>query len=196
MINHKFDKEYWEQKYANNATGWDIGYPSPALTAYFDQLNDKNAKILIPGGGNSYEAEYLFHKGFKNVFVIDIALQPLLNFKNRVPSFPEENLIQTDFFTHNETYDLIMEQTFFCALDPILREDYSLKMSQLLTEKGKLFGLLFDVVFAKSSPPFGGSEEEYTKLVRNNFKIKALGKCYNSIKPRQGTELFFIFEKN
>lgn len=195
MINHKFNKDYWEQKYAKNATGWDIGYSSPALTTYFDQLTNKNLRILIPGGGNSYEAEYLFEKGFKNVFVIDIAEQPLLNFKNRVPAFPEENLIQTDFFNHKESYDLIMEQTFFCALDPIIRKDYMLKMSELLTEKGKLFGLLFDVEFSRNDPPFGGSKQEYTVLAENNFNIITLESCYNSIKPRQGTELFFIFEK-
>ena len=47
--------------------------------------------------------------GFKNVFVIDIAEQPLLNFKKRFPNFPESHLINDDFFNHNGKYDLIVE---------------------------------------------------------------------------------------
>jgi len=52
----KFNKEFWEKKYSNDETGWDIGYASTPLTNYFDQLTNKDLKILIPGGGNSYEA--------------------------------------------------------------------------------------------------------------------------------------------
>lgn len=32
------------------------------LKVYFDQLTNKDLKILIPGGGNSHEAEYLLKK--------------------------------------------------------------------------------------------------------------------------------------
>jgi hypothetical protein len=47
----------------SNETGWDLGQVSPPLKAYIDQLTDKNLRILIPGCGNSYEAEYLLEKG-------------------------------------------------------------------------------------------------------------------------------------
>ena len=103
-------KEYWQQQYQSGKTGWNIGYISTPLKDYFDQLTDKNLKILIPGAGNAYEAEYLYHKGFHNVFVLDIASQPLQNLKQRFPDFPQEHLLETDFFTHYDTYDLIVEQ--------------------------------------------------------------------------------------
>lgn len=191
----KYNKQYWENKYKENATGWDIGYASTPLTTYFDQLTDKDLKILIPGGGNCYEAEYLFKKGFKNVFVIDIAKQPLLNFKKRFPDFPENNLIHDDFFNHHQKYDLIIEQTFFCALEPLLRTHYAKKMHQLLSKNGKLIGLLFSFELTEVGPPFGGSLSEYQALFYPNFIIETLEPCYNSIKPRNGNELFFIFEK-
>ena len=79
---------FWENKYKKNKTGWDLGEVSPPLKTYFDQLTNKNLKILIPGGGNSYEAEYLFKNGFKNVYVVDISETALKNIKNRVPDFP------------------------------------------------------------------------------------------------------------
>ncbi len=191
----RFDKTYWENKYHENATGWDIGYASAPLTDYFNQLRDKKLKILIPGGGNCYEAEYLFEQGFKNIFVIDIAEQPLKNLKARFPNFPDHQLIHDDFFNHQGTYDLIVEQTFFCALDPAMRQKYADKMADLLTENGKLAGLLFDFELTEDGPPFGGSTAEYLPLFSQKFTIKKLERCYNSIKPRNGRELFFIFEK-
>jgi hypothetical protein len=192
----KFNKEYWENKYKINSTGWDIGYASTPLTNYFEQLDNKKLKILIPGGGNCYEAEYLFEQGFKNVFVIDIAEQPLLNFKKRFPNFPESHLINDDFFNHNGKYDLIVEQTFFCALDPVLRNNYVDKMDSLLNTNGKLAGLLFNFELTDAGPPFGGNADHYNQLFNKKFEILTLESCTNSIKPRLGRELFFIFEKN
>lgn len=191
----RFDKTYWESKYSDEATGWDIGYAAAPLVEYFKQLANKNLKILIPGGGNSYEAEYLFGQGFENVFVIDIAAQPLKNLKTRFPNFLDTHLIQGDFFNHKGNYDLIVEQTFFCALDPFLRQKYANKMHDLLAENGKLAGLLFDFELTDVGPPFGGSSPEYLQLFSEKFTIKKLERCYNSIQPRAGRELFFIFEK-
>lgn len=191
----RFDKAYWESKYSDETTGWDIGYASTPLVDYFKQLTNNNLKILIPGGGNCYEAEYLFEQGFENIFVIDIAEQPLKNLKTRFPNFPDNHLIHDDFFNHKGKYDLIVEQTFFCALDSFLRQKYVDKMQDLLEENGKLAGLLFDFELTEVGPPFGGSEAEYLQLFSEKFTIKKLERCYNSIQPRAGRELFFIFEK-
>jgi thiopurine S-methyltransferase len=191
----KYDKTFWDAKYQQNETGWDIGYASTPIKTYINQLKNKNIKILIPGAGNGHEVEYLFKNGFTNITVIDIALQPLKNLQLRLPNFPKENLIHANFFELNNVYDLILEQTFFCALDPILRETYVDKMYNLLTNNGKLVGLLFDIEFDKQGPPFGGSFNEYYNLFKSKFKIITLEKCYNSIKPRAGKEQFFIFEK-
>lgn len=191
-----FDKNYWDSKYKSGYTGWDVGYISTPLKEYFNTLTDKNINILIPGGGNGYEAEYLFHKGFRNVFLLDISEFPLNNFSLRVKDFPKENLLNADFFKLTGKYDLIVEQTFFCALDINLRKEYAKKISELLTPLGKFAGLLFDCKFSDTSePPFGGNKEEYWKCFEPFFEIKVFDKAHNSIKPRMGRELFFIFSK-
>lgn len=191
----ELNKEYWDEKYAENKTGWNIGYISTPIKNYIDQLTDTSLKILIPGAGNSYEAEYLWNKGFKNLFILDISKQPLINFKKRVTDFPDTHLIHKDFFETEGTFDLIIEQTFFCALDPKLRRNYAIKMFDLLSNKGKLVGLLFDFELTVEGPPFGGDKEEYITYFKDLFKIKILERSYNSIKPRMNRELFFIFEK-
>ena len=107
------DAEYWDSRYRGDQLGWDIGYPSTPLQTYIDQLTDKEIRILIPGGGNSYEAEYLFNQGFKNVFVVDVAETTKGNFLKRVPKFPEGQFLVQDFFTLESTFDLIFEQSQF-----------------------------------------------------------------------------------
>ncbi|WP_257091566.1 TPMT family class I SAM-dependent methyltransferase [Sphingobacterium sp. E70] len=67
------DKEYWDNRYKNRETGWDIGYASPALIEYAETVIPKEASILIPGCGNAYEAKALLDKGFKNITLLDIA---------------------------------------------------------------------------------------------------------------------------
>jgi hypothetical protein len=191
----QLNKNYWEERYQNNETGWDVGKISTPLKEYCDQLTDKSIKILIPGAGNSYELEYLVSIGFTNVFVLDYAQSPLDNIQKRIPTFPKEHLICNDFFEHNGTYDLILEQTFFCALDPSLRKDYVQKMQSLLKPNGKIAGLLFQFPLTEVGPPFGGSKEEYVALFEKDFTFKTLETAFNSIKPRDGKELFFIFTK-
>lgn len=190
-----FDAAYWAKRYQHNETGWDLGSPSDPLKAYIDQLSDKNISILIPGAGNAYEAEYLFNNGFNNVFVIDIAKEPLENIKKRIPSFPDQNLIQGDFFEHKGQYDLILEQTFFCALHPTLRNNYVKQIHQLLKPTGKLVGVLFTNPLNAATPPFGATKEEYTSYFNPLFRFKVMDTCYNSIKPRAGRELFINIEK-
>ncbi|MFK8058476.1 MAG: methyltransferase domain-containing protein [Polaribacter sp.] len=188
-------KNAWDNRYKNNDIGWDLGEISPPLKTYFDQLENKELKILIPGGGNSYEAEYLFNNGFKNVFVVDLSKTAIENIKNRIPDFPDSQLILGNFFDIDDTFDLVIEQTFFCAINPSLREKYTQKMHQLLKEKGQLVGLLFNAPLYTNRPPFGGSKKEYLTYFKDNFKIKIFEKCYNSVKSRQGKELFIKMNK-
>lgn len=188
-------KDYWNNRYEAEETGWDLKTISPPLKAYIDQLTDKNLRILIPGCGSGYEAEYLLKQGFQSVTVIDFAPLVVEKMKSYISEYQNIKIICTDFFTHTDKYDLILEQTFFCALNPSLRTKYVQKMNKLLNKNGKLVGILWGIQFPKN-PPFGGCGEEYLSLFSNTFKINLLEPCYNSIKPRQGNELFFNFSKN
>lgn len=195
MKKNELNEHYWNSRYHNNSVGWNIGYPSTPIKTYIGQLQDKSIKILIPGAGNSYEAEYLWENGFRNIYVLDIAKTPLLNLKSRVPDFPDAQLLYMNFFDLDMTFDLVLEQTFFCALDPILRPKYAQKMHQILRFNGKLVGLLFDFELTEQGPPFGGNRNEYQNLFGPLFNVRVLERSFNSIKPRDGKELFFIFEK-
>jgi thiopurine S-methyltransferase len=183
-------KEYWENRYETDDFPWDIGYVSTPLQLFFDQLTDKSLRILIPGAGSAYEAEYLYQAGFKNVFIIDLAPSAIARVKKRMPLFPAQQLIIGDFFEHQAQYDLIIEQTFFCAINPALRTNYALKMAQSLHQGGKLVGLLFEATLNSDKPPFGGNKEEYISYFASHFDFVHFELCHNSIPARAGRELF------
>ena len=189
------DEKYWDIRYRENTTGWDIGHISTPLKEYFDQLKLKDLKILIPGAGNAYEAEYLYEKGFNNVFVNEWSETAVKDFYRRCVDFPRENIFIQDFFEHNGLYDIIIEQTFFCSLHPSRRPDYAKKVYELLKPGGKLVGLLFDDELYSDRPPYGGSKKEYDEYFRKYFNYRVFETAYNSIKPRAGRELFINFTR-
>jgi methyl halide transferase len=192
---NNLNDSYWSDRYQKNQTGWNIGYVSTPLKAYFDQLTNKNLRILIPGCGNSYEAEYLLKNGFTNITLIDISEVLVKDLtKKLLPSSENCKVFHQDFFEHLGQYDLIIEQTFFCAIDPTLRQNYISKMQELLAPKGKIVGVMFDVNF-EGGPPFGGSKAEYEASFKPFFNLKTFESCYNSIEPRAGNELLVILEK-
>jgi thiopurine S-methyltransferase len=188
-------RTYWEDRYHTGETGWDIGAPSTPLKEYLDQLFDKELSILIPGSGRAWEAEYAHRLGFRNVFVIDLTDAPFKDLLARCPDFPKDHLVVGDFFAHQGQYDRILEQTFFCALDPALRGRYVEHMEQLLKPGGKLVGVLFNDALFTDHPPFGGSKADYEPLFRKHFGTVTMKPCRNSIRPRMGRELWLCATK-
>jgi methyl halide transferase len=188
-------KDFWDARYQENDIGWDVGKITTPLKNYFDQIEDKDLSILIPGAGNSYEAEYLHDLGFTNVVVIDIAPTVIDKFKLRVPDFPHQHVVNMNFFELNGRFDLIIEQTFFCAIDKSLRPDYAKKSHYLLKPNGKVVGLMFDAPLNEEYPPYGGNVEEYRTYFDPYFNIEIMDNAYNSIESRAGRELFVKMTK-
>ena len=145
----QLDQNFWNTRWIHGQTGWDIGYASPVIVDYFQKIEDKNAAILIPGCGNAYEAEALKQFGFTNITLLDISNEAVKRLNEKFEPDSGIQVICTDFFLHQGSYDFIVEQTFFCALHPKLREKYVQKMYDLLKPEGKLVGLLFNTFFEK-----------------------------------------------
>ncbi|MBX2904009.1 MAG: methyltransferase domain-containing protein [Chitinophagales bacterium] len=183
------NKDFWNERYRSSQTGWDLKAPSPPLTVYINSLENKNLHILIPGCGNAYEAEYLLEKGFTNITLVDIAEEAIMRLQQKFKGKPIQ-IIHSDFFEHQGKYDVILEQTFFCAIHPSLRTKYVQHVHHLLKENGVLAGLLFNCNFEKEGPPFGGELTEYQQLFQPYFETKHMKLATNSVKPRAGNELF------
>lgn len=190
------DENFWNTRWKNRQTGWDIGYPSPPITTYMDHFEDKAASVLIPGCGNAWEAEYLADHEFTDITLLDISSEAVRRLKNKFSGRPEIQVIHQDFFRHTGQYDLLIEQTFFCAISPVLRENYVRQAASLLRERGEIIGVLFDTEFGRPGPPFGGHSAEYEEIFASHFDIRIMESCYNSIPPRAGSEVFIRLIKN
>lgn len=189
------DSNYWNSRYHNGTATWDLGQASEPLMHYMQSVNDHEIKILIPGAGNSWEADALIRLGFKNIYVLDFAEPPLEALKKRLPEFPHDHLIADDFFNHKGQYDVILEQTFFCAIDPSLRELYVKQMHSLLNQGGKLVGVLFNCEFDKEGPPWGGHKNDYELLFKQYFDFEVWEPAKHSVAPRAGREIFMVLKK-
>ncbi len=192
---HRINSNFWDTHWQNQNIGWDIGYASPPVTEYMDQYDNKDAAILIPGCGNAYEGKYLANQGFTNITLLDISSTAVSILREKFENTPEITLICEDFFRHAGTYDLIIEQTFFCAIQPARRKEYASKSASLLDDDGKIIGVLFEKLFDTQGPPFGGSRLEYQSVFEPWYDILTMNRCYNSIKPRAGSELFIELVK-
>ena len=195
-VQNNLDKNYWEERWESRQTGWDIGYSSPAIERYILQYQNKEANILILGCGNAYEVEFLWNLGFKNITVLDISSNAVEILKEKYKDREGVTVICEDFFKHDGNYDLIIEQTFFCALNPNLRKQYAEKMHELLKVNGRIIGVLFNRTFEKNGPPFGGSISEYQSIFEKYFEIEKMEECYNSIASRKGSEIFINLKKD
>ena len=189
------DENFWEERWKNGRIGWDIGYPSPPICRLIDRIENKKTAILIPGCGNAHEAEYLIEKGFENITLLDISATAVQIVSERFKEFPQVRVVHQDFFVHEGQYDYILEQTFFCTFEPQIRPDYVQKMYDLLKPGGRLEGLLFGIEFGWNGPPFGGERGRYISLFSKLFEITEINITNESIKPRLGNELKFVFVK-
>ena len=191
------DRNYWNKRYIQNKTQWDLGTFSPPIIHWLDQQKNKNIKILVPGAGFGHEVTYAFQNGYKNVYYMDFATKAVGEFKKTCTGFPEEQIFDQDFFKlkKNNFFDVILEQTFFCALDPFLRIKYVSKCYQLLKKDGKLIGLLFNTKFNHDGPPFGGITDDYIALFSKKFTLLEMANSTHSVSPRKGNELWIEFQK-
>ncbi|PCJ64404.1 MAG: SAM-dependent methyltransferase [Bacteroidetes bacterium] len=186
--------DYWENRYQESKTGWDIGYANKIHTDYVEANYGKDARILIPGAGSAYEAEYLWKRGYTNVHPCDFAPEAKERFLKRVSDFPDNQFITGDFFEITDRFDLVLEQTFFCAINPNLRKSYVSHMHDILNVDGKIYGVMFDMD-KPDGPPYGGNPVEYKTLFSNYFAILTMEKSQKSIPKRMGNELIVEFLK-
>ena len=137
MTANELNSIYWDKRYQEGTTGWDLGAANPVLFDYVINNCARDMRILVPGAGKAHEVAALWKAGYTNVYAADIAPSAKEEFLKFIPDFPAENYLITDFFELSESFDLILEQTFFCAIDPTLRERYVNQVHHLLSTTGE-----------------------------------------------------------
>ncbi|RKP40362.1 S-adenosyl-L-methionine-dependent methyltransferase [Dimargaris cristalligena] len=144
--------------------------PSPA--AYNEYRH-----ALVPGCGSGYDVVLLAQYGWraKGIDLSPIAIDRARRIASDSPdsdgaTFAVENFFDTQAPTGG--YQLIFDYTFFCALDPKLREAWARKMSQLLAKHGILVTLMFPTKqLTDNPPPHTSAPEDYTRVLSPYFDL-------------------------
>lgn len=191
----ELNEQFWDDRYIHQQEGWDLAKVSPPMKTYMDTLADKTISILIPGCGNAHEASYLLESGFRHITLVDISGHLVSRLQHKFRDTPIR-IFHEDFFLHQGSYDLMLEQTFFCTLPPERRPEYVAHAHSLLKPGGKIAGVLFNEnLGVDAGPPFAGTESEYRQLFESDFDIRTMESCQNSIPSRQGMEILIELQR-
>jgi len=193
--------EYWEKSYKSGEMGWDIGEPTPIFKNWI-QTQKESLSICILGAGNGWDALHFAEKGHE-VTAVDFAKSAVLNMNVAAAKRGLQlNILHADIFNLDKiftnTFDIVLEYTCFCAIDPDQRKDYIRLVNNILNPFGKFVGLLFpiDKKLNDDGPPFGVDINSTIELFEKYFILVKKEIPAQSIERRKGREIFVILEKN
>lgn len=185
--------DFWENRYRDNVTPWDAGKVPDSLRAYSSTL-PSGARILIPGCGSAYEADFLAGRGF-DVLAIDFSLAAVEAAQKNLAG--HANIVRlADFFEFDfgKPYDVIYERAFLCALPPRMWPQYAPRAAQLLRSGGELAGFFF-FRETERGPPFGTTPEALHALLDPCFELAEDKAVTDSIPVFQGAERWQVWRR-
>ena len=188
----------WSRYYQEKKTAWDLEGPSPPFVRLYREGTLKRGKMAVPGCGKGHEVIFFAREKFE-VTAIDFTEEAILIVKKRLQ---EEGLtaelVQTDFLKLDRRFDgkfdTILEQTCYCAIEPVKRADYVRTVHRLLRPHGEYIALFYDIENV-DGPPFGTSNDEVRQRFAPFFKIERLEKMPYSHERRSEKEWLGIFRK-
>ena len=194
--------EFWQERYIEDNIPWDTKTTTPELVNSIDHSIPK--KIAILGCGYSKDSIFLSNKGHK-VYAIDFAKKPIDYLNSIIIKSDLKTLfpIQEDIFNlksqYTEFFDIVIEYTCFCAIDPQKRPQYAQVVKNILNENGQFIALFFPIKKKSKNlndgPPFYVNLDKTLSLFENNFNFVKINDNPKSIKPRKGFEALTIMKK-
>ncbi|WP_204102053.1 MULTISPECIES: methyltransferase domain-containing protein [Spirulina sp. CCY15215] len=190
---------FWDNRYQNQDTPWDLKQPAPAFVDLLDSsISPKSGKIAILGCGTGNDALLFAKMGFE-VTGFDFAPSAIAIAKQRAQEINlKAEFLQRDIFALSEefagVFDYVVEHTCFCAILPEQRDRYVEVARSLLKPKGILLGIFF-THSRPGGPPFGSTPEEICSYFESAFEILSLDPLENSHPKRQGEEHFGQFRR-
>ena len=200
VINSSTPK-YWEKAYQSDDIGWDLGGPTPVFNQWINSQKDI-LSICILGAGNGWDALNFAEKGH-DVTAVDFADSAIENMRNMTEKLGVAlNVVHSDIFDlekiYHTAFDIVLEYTCYCAIDPDRRTDYVNIVHHILKPEGKLVALFFplDKELNDDGPPFGIDLKSTLSLFSKHFTVDKKEIPNLSIESRIGREMFLILNKN
>ncbi len=211
-------RDYWQGRFIENDTPWELGHPSSALLEAFEYLEGQGVsvdgkRVLSPGCGRGSDAIALAERG-GDVVAVDwspVAVDDIRARSNQIPHIRGRVEVRAgDFFALPPIpVDFVAEHTFFCAIDPTARERYVERIATWLAPGGYLVGNFFllceeearalpglSLTQSGEGPPFATTAEDLRRLLGGRFEEVVLRPALRSEPDRRpGMEWVGIFRR-
>jgi methyl halide transferase len=191
--------EYWDRRYQEGSTPWNLGVPAPPLVSLLASPNSPTpGRIAVLGCGTGYDALLFAEHGFE-VVGCDLSALAIETAKSAAleRGLTTVEFLERDIFAlipeFSQSFDYVLEHTCFCAIDPTLRPKYIELVSTLLRPNGKLLGLFF-THNRPGGPPFGITTKEIRELFAERFEFLSLEAATDSIEKRRDEEHLGILQ--
>lgn len=187
--------DFWEDRYQVGDTGWDLGAPAPPLLRASGELAP--CRAVVVGCGKGHEVLALARRGFR-VVGVDFAPSAVeVGRRAAKEAQLDARFEQADVFAlpaNLGTFDLWVEHTCFCAIDPARRGDYVAAAARTLAPGGMVLGLFY-AHGRKGGPPFSTDGDALTRLFSTDFELLSLELAPDSHPRRRGEELLGRFRR-
>jgi len=167
----------WEGRYQADDAPWDLGAAPPHLDDLVASLALRPLDVLIPGGGRGHDAVPWARAGHR-VTVLDVA--PTAIAQGRVVLAAhgvEVECVVGDLFDLPaglvNAFDVVWEQTCFCAIDPAQRVAYVEAMAAALRPCGRLHGVLWEHG-KEGGPPWSITPTVVQQALETCFDVERL----------------------
>lgn len=95
-----------------------------------------------------------------------------------------------------QAFDVIVEYTCYCAIDPARRAEYAAALHAALKPGGQLIGLMYPIRPPDDDgPPFAVQEAEIRDVFGRGLELLHFGTPDNSVERRLGKERLAIFRR-
>jgi SAM-dependent methyltransferase len=186
------DSSYWEQRYQEKTTRWDLGQAAPAFVSLLNSQETLTpGRTAVLGCGRGYDALLFAEHGFE-VVGFDFAPSAIAEATSLAQAAGSTaKFLQRDIFDlateFPQDFDYVVEHTCFCAIPLERRPEYVQLVRSLLRPKGELIALFF-THNRSGGPPFGSTPTEIVQYFEADFEILSLESVANSVPSRQGEE--------
>ena len=193
-----YSQSDWQKHYDEDDLQWDIGEVSPAILQLAKENKIPQGKAIVPGCGQGHEVVFLIERGLQ-VTGVDFAEGAVKLLRRSLEAKGlNGRILQRNFFEleaeHDACYDLLLEQTFFCAILPEERQKYVATANRILKPGALLAGLFYETE-KEGGPPFNTSQEDIIEHFSEMFEIETLEKTPHSVEQRAEKELLALLRK-
>jgi len=190
--------QYWMDVYKTETNpGWNLNEPAEAFKDMLPRLKLPKCRILVLGCGEGHDAA-LFAKAGHLVTAVDFSKEAIARGKQKYGDLTNLNFYESNIFhlpqEWNFGFDIVVEHTCFCAIQPEQRGELVRLYRRMLHEEGQLLAVFF-AMEKRAGPPYGATEWEIRKRTEQGFHYLFWGRLRNSLPGRLGRELFVFAKK-